>query len=398
MQNIKSKTIVQTGLMATLAFLLTLTSILLQPTKVSAAPFTCDTGFYQIIWGGLHQLNAATGEYDLIGPTGSISTNAIGFNPIDNYIYGWRGNTDGIVRIEDDASTTALGVPTGLPAASYAAADFDSSGDYYILRSGGLELYRVDLSTHTAHLIPLSGAVPPAQEIVYVGGNFYNTNGVDLFTINPTTGLVTQTPLVGGNGVVSIYGGGWAADGSKLFFAHNNSGMIYEITNFTSSNPSIVPVLQGEVAEANDGASCVTARSPLPPLFVTDDTNSTTANTATAGNVISNDSGRDIAVTSYTQPSNGAVTINPDGSYTYTPNNNFVGVDTFTYTITDEYGDTRTATVTITVTAATGVVAEGDEPAELAPTGVSQLPLFLVAVLSVGLAGYSVHGYAKQRV
>ncbi|WP_048326963.1 DUF4114 domain-containing protein, partial [Crocosphaera watsonii] len=39
-----------------------------------------------------------------------------------------------------------------------------------------------------------------------------------------------------------------------------------------------------------------------------------------------------------TQPTNGALNINNDGTFTYTPNNNFNGEDSFTYTIEDEEG------------------------------------------------------------
>ena len=50
------------------------------------------------------------------------------------------------------------------------------------------------------------------------------------------------------------------------------------------------------------------------------------------------------------QPRRGSVTISPDGSFTYTPKKNKVGVDSFTYTATDASGKTsREATVTITI-------------------------------------------------
>ncbi len=49
-------------------------------------------------------------------------------------------------------------------------------------------------------------------------------------------------------------------------------------------------------------------------------------------------------------PSNGSVTINSDGSFTYTPDLGFVGLDTFEYTITDNSANTDDATVTITIT------------------------------------------------
>ena len=50
-----------------------------------------------------------------------------------------------------------------------------------------------------------------------------------------------------------------------------------------------------------------------------------------------------------TDAANGHVTINPDGSFSYTPNHNFTGTDTFQYTITDNYGATTTQTVQIQV-------------------------------------------------
>ncbi|MGV3763424.1 T9SS type B sorting domain-containing protein [Parapedobacter sp.] len=49
------------------------------------------------------------------------------------------------------------------------------------------------------------------------------------------------------------------------------------------------------------------------------------------------------------QPVNGTVVVNADGSITYTPNEGFVGEDTFTYEIADENGLTSTAMMTITV-------------------------------------------------
>lgn len=50
------------------------------------------------------------------------------------------------------------------------------------------------------------------------------------------------------------------------------------------------------------------------------------------------------------QPRRGAVTIADDGSFTYTPKKNKVGIDSFTYTATDPAGKTsREATVTVTI-------------------------------------------------
>lgn len=51
-----------------------------------------------------------------------------------------------------------------------------------------------------------------------------------------------------------------------------------------------------------------------------------------------------------TQASHGTVVMEEDGTFTYTPNANFFGEDSFTYIVNDGFGGTDTATVTITVT------------------------------------------------
>ncbi|WP_141317248.1 Ig-like domain-containing protein, partial [Halomonas halmophila] len=68
--------------------------------------------------------------------------------------------------------------------------------------------------------------------------------------------------------------------------------------------------------------------------------------------VVGNDSdadGDDLSVALASGPTNGSVTLDADGSLTYTPDSDFNGTDTFTYILTDADGATNTATVTINV-------------------------------------------------
>ncbi|MEQ8790122.1 MAG: Ig-like domain-containing protein [Pirellulaceae bacterium] len=54
-------------------------------------------------------------------------------------------------------------------------------------------------------------------------------------------------------------------------------------------------------------------------------------------------------------PQHGVLTLNADGSFTYTPENGFSGTDSFTYRANDGQVDSEIATVTISVTAAPNV-------------------------------------------
>jgi VCBS repeat-containing protein len=71
--------------------------------------------------------------------------------------------------------------------------------------------------------------------------------------------------------------------------------------------------------------------------------------------VLDNDSDADgdtLSAALATEPSNGTVTLSSDGSFVYTPEADFNGTDTFTYTVNDGYETSDEVLVTITVNAA----------------------------------------------
>ena len=83
-----------------------------------------------------------------------------------------------------------------------------------------------------------------------------------------------------------------------------------------------------------------------------DDSASTTPNVAVIIDVLSNDTdpdGDSLTVDSVTQPTNGSVVINADETLSYTPASNFIGNDSFNYTVDDGQGGTDTATVSVDV-------------------------------------------------
>ncbi len=89
------------------------------------------------------------------------------------------------------------------------------------------------------------------------------------------------------------------------------------------------------------------------PPVANDDSSTTEEDTPVTITVSGNDSDPDgdaTTITSNTQPANGTVVLNADGTFIYTPNADFFGTDSFMYTICDAAGACDDATVTITVT------------------------------------------------
>jgi hypothetical protein len=59
--------------------------------------------------------------------------------------------------------------------------------------------------------------------------------------------------------------------------------------------------------------------------------------------------GNPVTAAIVTQPAHGTVSQNPDGTWTYTPNQYFFGTDNFTYVVSDGTDDSNVATVTLNV-------------------------------------------------
>ena len=85
-------------------------------------------------------------------------------------------------------------------------------------------------------------------------------------------------------------------------------------------------------------------------------TNEDTALNIAAAGVLANDSDIDtplagLSAVLVSGPTNGVLTLNADGSFSYTPNSNYNGSDSFTYKVNDGALDSNIATVNLSITA-----------------------------------------------
>jgi len=113
----------------------------------------------------------------------------------------------------------------------------------------------------------------------------------------------------------------------------------------------------GTLSLADKGITNAQVTKALPaavnePPAVVNDTAFTAPNVGTQLNVLSNDSDPNLdtlSVVSFGQGVHGAVACQPNGSCTYTPNANFAGLDSFTYTASDGKGGQNTGTVNVNI-------------------------------------------------
>lgn len=183
-----------------------------------------------------------------------FARNAIGYNPLDNYIYGieWDGSLGNeLLRVGADGSSVNLGVVTGLPSANYAAGVVAPNGDYYVT-AGGTILYRVNLATRTATAITLSTSIT-VFDLVWYSGTLYSVNTAgQLISINPATGAITSigssAPL---NAPIAMWGF------TNGLFAYNDlDNRIYAIDPVTG----VATLISSAPITSNaDGANCPAA-------------------------------------------------------------------------------------------------------------------------------------------
>ena len=152
-------------------------------------------------------------------------------------------------------------------------------------------------------------------------------------------------------------------DGDTLSFAADNlppglsidaeTGVITGVLDSSASAAGpysvMITVTDGNGGEVVSGFDW-TVTNPAP--IAGDDSFRTDEDTPINSTVVTDDSdpdGDDLTWTIDSDVSNGTLVLNTDGSFTYTPDGDYSGNDSFTYTLTDLDGATTSATVNITV-------------------------------------------------
>lgn len=203
-------------------------------------------------------------------------------------------------------------------------------------------------------------------------GNGISVSDVDLnggligIRLVPTNGTLTLGTTSG-----LVFANGNGSNNSDIIFAGSITDVNNALEGLTFSptadynGPATVRIVTRDMGNSGSGGEqidddtihiTVTAVNDNP--FAADDEYSTSEDNAltvsAANGLLSNDSDIDddaLSAVAVSSTTNGALSLNADGSFVYTPDENFNGIDSFTYRATDGRLQSATRTVTLNVAA-----------------------------------------------
>ncbi len=254
---------------------------------------------------------------------------------------------NGSVAINPDGTVTYT------PNANFNGAD---SFTYTVTSGGVAETATVIVTVTPVNDAPIT-TVPAAQATFEdTGLSFSNVNG-NAITVGDIDGDALTTTLSVTNGTLSLAtlaGLTVSGDGTGSITLAGSASAINAALNGLIYNPTadyngaaVLTVATNDGAVTTGGTVALTV---TPVVDIAADAVTTSEDTPIAITVLANDNFENAgaAVTGVTHGAHGTVSIGVNGIVTYTPNANFNGTDTFTYTVTSG-GVTEIATVTVTV-------------------------------------------------
>ncbi|WP_172405003.1 tandem-95 repeat protein [Vibrio parahaemolyticus] len=223
----------------------------------------------------------------------------------------------------------------------------------------------------------------------------------DQATVNVTVNAVNDTPVVESNladqtlaedftpytiDLNTAFSDVDNVDGELTFSVSGNSNVLVSIENGIAT---ISPTADWNGSEtltftatdpSGESVSQTVDFTVAPVVDIKADSTNVVEDTPTIINVLGNDTfegdGKVVSLDANNSPVNGSVSVNPDGSVTYTPNDNYHGIDSFTYIVTSG-GVSESTTVNVDVTPENDAPVAKDDTAitdEDTPVTINVLP------------------------
>jgi hypothetical protein len=271
------------------------------------------------------------------------------------------------------ANVTANDVVNGIPATL-------GIGGNAILTAVDTYPDGITLDTETGSVSVAVGTAPGTYTITYQLCDQLSTptcaTAIVTITVTPSVTALPDSGTVGSgsggtavinvvtNDVVNGIPATLGAGGNAILTAIDTYPTGITLNTATGSIDVAVGTAQGsytvtyQICDLLSPPTCATATATititaLSPITLAD-VATTRPNTPVSGNVLTNDrdpQGLPLTTTLLGTPTNGTVTFNPDGSYTFTPTADFTGVASFCYSASTSAGLSSSACVSINIEA-----------------------------------------------
>ena len=215
-----------------------------------------------------YAVNLVTGDYNIVandmGVTGPV--NGIGFNPADNFAYGWSYKDKAPVRIHADMSVEILKVKNIAGTNKFHIGDMHpKNGNYYIYRQGYKNgLFRIDLNPESSNYLTMAlvidadslnldvadMAISPIDGMAYALDHEGILHQIDLES--GASRILADTNEEGG------YGASYFDIEGNFYAGRNNDGMIFKIA-IAKGDLTMQRFAQGPSSSVNDGWRCAIA-------------------------------------------------------------------------------------------------------------------------------------------
>lgn len=208
--------------------------------------------------------------------------------------------------------------------------------------------YRANDGAADSNLATVSIAVDNVNDAPVALNDSYSTSEDGALNV-PAPGVLGNDSDADGNPLTALIAVG-PANGSLILNA-DGSFTYTPNANFNGSDSFTYRASDGTLQSNIATVSITVSAVNDVPDAVNDSASVAEDSSNNIINVLANDTdpdGNTLSIIAVTQPANGSV-VNSGTDAAYTPNANFTGTDTFSYTVSDGNGGTDTATVTVSV-------------------------------------------------
>ncbi len=299
----------------------------------------------QLNWFGTNtiQINASDGSASIASNIFNLNVTPVNDAPVLNLINNITSNENDLVTItptatdiENDTITYSFTAPFN--SSGQWQTDYNSAGNYSVnvtASDGSLtdsQLVNVQILNvnRAPTAINISNQTWNEDTNLTLNlSNYFSDPDGDSLTYSILLNPLNINPAINGANLILSPAQNWfGANTIQLNASDGSLSIANNIVNLIVNSVNDAPIA------SNDSYSL----------------NEDTILAISAPGVLANDTDIDSAITSVllTNPSNGNVILNNNGSFTYTPNLNYNGIDSFTYQATDGSLNS-TATVTLTI-------------------------------------------------